>query len=75
MELPSGSAVTNVIVFGSDARIEAPELSAVPEELRSLGIALRPPQFPPEFQRVLTDDHAPVEWLTDLGMIEALLDQ
>jgi predicted membrane-bound spermidine synthase len=72
MRLPSDGPVASTILFASDARLEVPPMEQVPEPLRSVGIQLQPIEVPRQHRRVLTDDHAPIEWLTDLALVEAL---
>jgi hypothetical protein len=49
-----------------------PARERIPEALRPVEFDLRQLDLPPEHRRVLTDDWAPVEWLTDLALLEAL---
>ncbi len=72
MRLPSEGPVASMVLFASDAPLEIPPPQRVPEALRSLGLDLRPIDVPSRHRRVLTDDHAPIEWLTDLALLEAL---
>jgi predicted membrane-bound spermidine synthase len=72
MRLPAGGPVASTVLFASDAALEAPRPERIPEPLRSVGIQLHPIETAARHRRVLSDDHAPVEWLTDLALIEAL---
>jgi spermidine synthase len=72
MLLPSGGPVANMLLFASASTLEVPRAEEIPESLRSVGLDLRLIDVPLRHRRVLTDDHAPIEWLTDLALLEAL---
>ena len=72
MRLLSDGPVVSTIVFASEDPLEIPPSEEIPEALRSVGLDLQPVDVPRRHRRVLTDDHAPVEWLTDLALLEAL---
>jgi 4-amino-4-deoxy-L-arabinose transferase-like glycosyltransferase len=71
-QLPAAGPFANTLLFASDAPLEVPPPERIPLALRSLGLGLRTMDVPPEHRRVLTDDDAPIEWLTDLALLEAL---
>jgi spermidine synthase len=73
VRLPANAPVENVVLFASDATVESPPRGSTPPELRTLGVEPQPVDVPARYRRVLTDDHAPVEWLTDLALLEALV--
>ena len=73
MRLLTDGPVTNTILFASVAPLSVPPSEVVPEVLRPVGLSLRPIDVPPRLRRLLTDDHAPIEWLTDLALLEALV--
>ena len=70
--LPSGSPVESTIVYASAIPLEIPAPDEVPAALRPVGLTLLPIAVPMRHRRVLTDDHAPIEWLTDVGLLEAI---
>jgi predicted membrane-bound spermidine synthase len=72
MRLPSAGPYSNAILFASETPLEVPRPDQIPEALRSVGLEMRPIDVPSRHRRVLTDDHAPIEWLTDLALLEAL---
>jgi len=73
MKLPASGPVASVVLFASDDEIRVPSSDAIPPKLRGLGVELQPIDVPTRYRRVLTDDHAPIEWLTDLALLEALV--
>jgi hypothetical protein len=72
MQLPSSGPVTNTLLLASQRALAPPPADHVPSVLRSLALDLRTADVPEAHRRVLTDDHAPIEWLTDAEMFEAL---
>jgi hypothetical protein len=70
--LPSGQPVESTILYASAAPLAMPPPERVPELLRPVGLALHPIDVPERHRRILTDDHAPIEWLTDLALVEAV---
>jgi spermidine synthase len=71
--LPTGEAIDTAVLYASPKPLATPPSSEVPAALRSVRLALAPIEVRPEHRRVLTDDHAPIEWITDLALIEALV--
>lgn len=72
MQLPASGPVASAVLFASDSPLEIPPPEKVPMALRSVGLGFRAIEVPAEYRRVLTDDDAPIEWLTDLALLEAL---
>jgi spermidine synthase len=72
LQLPANGPVASTILFASQSPLEMPARERIPEALRPVEFDLRQLDLPPEHRRVLTDDWAPVEWLTDLALLEAL---
>jgi spermidine synthase len=72
VQLPASGPVASTILFASQSPLEMPPRERVPDALRSVELDLRQLEVPLRHRRVLTDDWAPVEWLTDLALLEAL---
>jgi len=72
MQLPPSGPVANALLFAARHRLEPQGADHVPAVLRALALDLRPLDVPERHRRLLTDDHAPIEWLTDLALVEAL---
>jgi hypothetical protein len=71
VRLSANGPAASVVLFASDA-IGSPSLDAVPPALQGVAIEPEPVTVPAGHRRVLTDDYAPMEWLTDLALLEAL---
>jgi predicted membrane-bound spermidine synthase len=70
--LPSGQPVESTILYASAAPLEMPPPERLPELLRPARPTLHRIDVPERHRRVLTDDHAPIEWLTDRALVEAV---
>lgn len=71
-QVPGDGPVVSTVFFASDTPLAVPRPEAVPAALRSVGVSLHPLDVPAEYRRVLTDDHAPIEWITDRALLEAV---
>jgi spermidine synthase len=72
VQLPASGPIASTVLFASTESLGVAAPDRVPDALRPLGLALRAIDAPERHRRVLTDDDAPIEWLTDLALLETL---
>lgn len=71
--LPSGGLpLTSVVVMASHSELGPLRETSVPPALATLRLGFEPVRVAGKERRVLTDDRAPVELLTDLSLLEAI---